>query len=95
MWGISTMPEPVRRCAGCGRKTGKRQLIRVVRLAGNEVKFDPEIKLEGRSLYFCPRVECFETLMRRGAPEKLMKSIIPTSVRDEIKKHLSRAESEL
>jgi len=88
------MAEPVRRCAGCGRKTGKTELIRVVRLTGNQVAFDPKKQLQGRSLYFCPRKECFETLMRRGAPEKLMKCSIPSFVRDEIINFLSRAESD-
>ncbi|MCK4719836.1 YlxR family protein [bacterium] len=88
------MNEPVRRCAGCGKKTGKSEFIRVVRLPGGtgEVAFDPELKFEGRSLYFCPKLECFKTLMRRKAPEKLMKQIIPDFIRDNIKSYLSQTE---
>jgi predicted RNA-binding protein YlxR (DUF448 family) len=92
--GIKILNEPVRRCAGCGKKTGKSELIRVVRLPGGtgEVAFDPELKFEGRSLYFCPKLECFMTLMRRKAPEKLMKQIIPDFIRDKIKSYLSQTE---
>jgi uncharacterized protein len=89
------MVEPVRKCAGCGRKGGKPEFIRVVRLPGNNVVFDPEMKYEGRSLYFCPRKKCYETLMKKRAPEKLIKTAIPPDVRDAITSFLSRAESEL
>jgi hypothetical protein len=89
------MAEPVRRCAGCGRKTGKSDLIRVIRLPSGKVVFDPGQTYQGRSLYFCPRLECFETLMRRRAPEKLMKAAVPEEVREAIKSYLSRAESGL
>jgi len=83
------MAEPVRRCAGCRRKDGKSAFIRVVRLPSGEVVFDPEKIDQGRSLYFCPTLECFETLMRRGAPEKLMKATIPPKVREAIENYLS------
>lgn len=89
------MVEPVRRCAGCGRKAGKSELIRVVRLPAGDVVFDPEMIRQGRSLYFCARLECFEALMKRRAPDKLMKATIPTDLRDEIINYLSRPESDI
>jgi len=88
------MSEPVRRCAGCGKKAGKPEFIRVIRLPDGEVRFDPEIKLEGRSLYFCPSKKCFELTMKRKAPEKLLKVIIPDNIREEINSHLSLSECE-
>ncbi len=87
------MTVPVRKCAGCGKKTGKPDLARVVRLPSREVQFDPNQILQGRSLYFCSRKICFEALMRRGAPEKLLKKNIPVDVRNEIISYLSQAES--
>lgn len=90
------MSEPVRRCAGCGTKRKKSELLRIVRLPGEKsrvVRFDPEIKLEGRSLYFCATRKCFETLMRRKAPEKLLKEKLPEEVREAINGFLSHTES--
>jgi len=87
------MSEPVRRCAGCGRKTGKSELFRVVRLPRGELVFDPELKEQGRSLYFCPTKECFDMLMRRKAPEKLLKSTIPQELRKIIECYLTHTES--
>ena len=94
MGGDLKMSEPVRRCAGCGKKGGKPEFIRVIRLADGDVRFDPKIKLEGRSLYFCPTRKCFELVMKRKAPEKLLKKIIPDPVREEICSYLSLSESE-
>jgi hypothetical protein len=86
------MAEPVRRCAGCGRKARKSELIRACRLPDKTVVFDPEQKREGRSLYFCPDIKCFEMMMRRRAPEKLMKEKLPDPVRAAIESYLSRTE---
>jgi predicted RNA-binding protein YlxR (DUF448 family) len=87
------MAEPVRRCAGCGRKAGKSEFIRAVRLPDKTVVFDPDLKAQGRSLYFCPEKGCFEKAMKRRAPEKVMKEKLPDCVRDAIESYLSRTES--
>lgn len=87
---------PIRRCAGCGNNFEKPTLLRVVRLPeskGGGYVFDAAQKLEGRSIYFCPTINCFETLLRRKAPEKLMKMSLTEEIRDAVKKFLSRAES--
>ena len=86
--------DPVRRCAGCGKRAGKSEFIRIVRLPGEtgELVFDPELRIEGRSLYFCKSMECFMTLMRRRAPEKLIKQSVPDEIRDTIISYLSRTE---
>jgi len=94
MAGETEITGPVRRCAGCGKKAGKPEFVRVVRLPDGNVVFDPAKKLEGRSLYFCPTRKCFELIMKRKAPDKLLKTIIPDPVREEIQSHLSLAERE-
>ena len=86
------MAEPVRRCAGCGRKAVKAELFRVCRLSNGSVVFDPDKTHEGRSLYFCPDIKCFELMMRRRAPEKLMKEKLPENLRDAIESRLSHGE---
>ncbi len=88
------MAGPVRKCAGCGVKAGKPDFVRVVRFKSGEVIFDPDLKYQGRSLYFCPRKKCFELLERRKAAEKLMMKKIPSEIRDKIRNYLDRPESE-
>ena len=49
--------EPVRTCAGCGRKAPQAELFRFVAIEGALV---PGAKAPGRGVYTCRRLECFE-----------------------------------
>jgi predicted RNA-binding protein YlxR (DUF448 family) len=49
--------EPIRTCAGCGRKAPKEELYRFVERAGLLVRGNGA---EGRGVYTCKRLSCFE-----------------------------------
>jgi uncharacterized protein len=49
--------EPIRTCAGCGRKAAKAELYRFVERAGVLVRGNGE---NGRGVYTCKRLACFE-----------------------------------
>jgi uncharacterized protein len=49
--------EPIRTCAGCGRKAPKAELYRFVERAGVLVSGQTE---QGRGVYTCKRLSCFE-----------------------------------
>lgn len=56
---------PIRTCIACRQTDGKRQLVRVVRVAataaaGPVVKIDPTGKLAGRGAYICRNRSCWE-----------------------------------
>ena len=51
------MSEPIRTCAGCGRKAPQAQLLRFVASAG---ELTPGPKAPGRGAYTCRRLPCFE-----------------------------------
>jgi len=59
------MTEPIRTCAGCGRKAPKRELRRFVADRGGLVAARPA--QPGRGVYTCPRLQCFERAASRGA----------------------------
>ena len=68
------MSEPVRRCAGCGRRAPQRELQRFsardgVLVAGREVP--------GRGAYTCLRLACFE----RARAQKGFARVLRQSVR--------------
>jgi predicted RNA-binding protein YlxR (DUF448 family) len=48
---------PIRSCAGCGRRAPKRELVRFV---AREGALTPGLRLEGRGVYTCRRLACFE-----------------------------------
>lgn len=52
---------PQRTCVGCREVRPKRELIRLVRNADNEVEVDAGGRKSGRGAYLCPKEECWET----------------------------------
>ena len=58
------MAEPVRTCAGCGRKAPKAELVRFVARDG---ALTPSAKGPGRGVYTCRRLSCFERAASRRA----------------------------
>ena len=73
------MSEPIRTCAGCGRKAPKAELYRFVERAGVLVRGNGE---PGRGVYTCKRLSCFEragderepSTGRSGAPSRSIRS---------------------
>jgi predicted RNA-binding protein YlxR (DUF448 family) len=55
---------PTRTCAGCGRKAPKAELLRFVAPQG---ELQPGAREEGRGVYTCRRLACFERARDRRA----------------------------
>jgi uncharacterized protein len=62
--------EPIRTCAGCGRKAPQRELVRFV--APNGV-LTPGAKQPGRGVYTCRRLPCFERAAANRAFARVLK----------------------
>ena len=58
------MSQPIRTCAGCGRKAPKAELVRLVERDG---VLTPSPKGPGRGVYTCRRLACFERAAERRA----------------------------
>ena len=64
---------PVRTCAGCGRRAPKAELVRFVARDG---VLTPGAALEGRGVYTCRRLPCFErAAARRGFARTLRRTV--------------------
>jgi uncharacterized protein len=62
---VNRLPhEPTRSCAGCGRRAPKRELVRFVVRDG---VLTQGARLEGRGVYTCRRLPCFERAAARRA----------------------------
>ena len=67
------MSEPVRTCAGCGRKAPQVELLRFVARDGT-LTHSP--KGTGRGVYTCRRLACFERAVeRRSFNRKLHQTV--------------------
>lgn len=50
--------EPVRMCLACRRRTGKKNLLRLVKSPAGRLIFDQEGKEQARGYYLCRNEEC-------------------------------------
>ncbi len=64
------MSEPVRTCAGCGRRSPQAELVRFVERDG---ALTPGHKLAGRGVYTCRRLQCFERAAANRAFPRVLK----------------------
>lgn len=64
---------PVRTCAGCGRKAPQPELVRFAALDG---ALTPGRRLEGRGVYTCRRLSCFERASSRRAFNRVLKQTV-------------------
>jgi uncharacterized protein len=65
--------EPVRTCAGCGRKTPQDELLRFVARAGT-LTHSP--KGSGRGVYTCRRLSCFERALERRSFNRTLRQTV-------------------
>ena len=67
------MSEPIRTCAGCGKKAGKRELIRFVASDGRLTAAEHG---PGRGVYTCARLSCFERAAARRAFSRTLRQTV-------------------
>jgi len=67
------MTGPIRTCAGCGRKAPQAELYRFAERAGVLVAAERE---EGRGVYTCKRLSCFERATERRAFNRTLRRTV-------------------
>jgi predicted RNA-binding protein YlxR (DUF448 family) len=65
--------KPVRTCAGCGRKAAQDELLRFVARDGTLVRSS---KGQGRGVYTCRRLACFERAAERRAFNRTLRQTV-------------------
>jgi uncharacterized protein len=66
------MSEPIRTCAGCGRKASQRELVRFAAVDG---ALSPG-RGHGRGVYTCRRLSCFERAAARRAFNRTLRQTV-------------------
>ncbi|MDD2371403.1 MAG: YlxR family protein [Firmicutes bacterium] len=69
---VKTRKIPQRSCIGCGLKTDKINLIRVVRKPNGVLVIDKKGKEPGRGAYICHNAECLKAAIRKKAIERAL-----------------------
>jgi uncharacterized protein len=65
--------EPIRTCAGCGRKAPQAELLRFVARGGVLIHAP---KGPGRGVYTCRRLSCFERALERRAFNRTLRQTL-------------------
>lgn len=85
---------PLRQCVGCGEMKNKKEMIRVIKTAENEIVMDKTGKKNGRGAYLCNSKDCLETALKKKGLERSLKTSIPSDVIDGLIKEFDYIESE-
>ena len=85
---------PLRQCVGCGEMKGKKEMMRVLRTAENEICLDATGKKNGRGAYLCRSRECLQKARKNKGLERSFKMNIPGEVYDTLEREFENFEAE-
>lgn len=77
---------PLRQCIGCGEMKNKKDMMRVLRTAENEICLDITGKKNGRGAYVCKSRECLKLAHKNKGLERSFKTGIPNDVYDTLER---------
>ena len=85
---------PLRQCVGCGEMKSKKEMMRVLKTAENEIILDVTGKKNGRGAYLCVSKDCLSKARKNKGLERSFKMSIPDEVYDNLQKEFENIESE-
>ena len=85
---------PLRQCIGCGEMKGKKDMMRVLKTAEDEICLDVTGKKNGRGAYVCRSGECLQKARKNKGLERSFKMSIPKEVYDTLEKEFENLEAE-
>ncbi len=75
----------MRLCVGCGISHPKSEMLRIVRDLNGEVKLDGTGNADGRGVYVCPNIVCFEKAVKKnGLTRSLKINTLSPQLKDKI-----------
>ena len=79
---------PMRQCIGCGEMKPKKEMIRVIKTAEDEIMLDATGRKNGRGAYLCPSMECLRKAVKGKGLERSFKMAIPKEVYETLEKEM-------
>ena len=80
---------PMRQCTGCREMKSKRDMIRVIKTAENEICIDATGRKNGRGAYICPNMVCLKQARKNRGLERSLKTAIPETVYQQLEEEMS------
>lgn len=81
---------PMRQCVGCKEMRNKREMMRVLKTAEDEIVLDTTGKKNGRGAYLCIKEECLKLARRNKGLERSFKMSIPEDVYDNLEREFAK-----
>lgn len=85
---MSVKKIPMRQCIGCGEMKSKKEMIRVIKTAEDQILLDATGRKNGRGAYLCPSMECFKKAVKGRGLERSFKMAIPREVYETLEKEM-------
>ncbi len=79
---------PMRQCVGCQEMKSKKEMLRVIKTAEDEIILDSTGRKNGRGAYLCFSKECLGKARKNKGLERSLKTSIPPEVYDSLEKEL-------
>lgn len=83
---------PMRQCVGCNEMKNKREMIRVLKTAEDEIILDTTGKKNGRGAYICPDGSCLEKARKSKGLERSLKTAIPQEIYEQLGEEMKALE---
>ena len=77
---------PLRQCVGCGQMKAKKEMMRVIKTAEDDIVLDVTGKKNGRGAYLCQEEECLKLAMKNKGLERSFKMSIDKSIYEKLQK---------
>ena len=85
---MSMKKVPLRQCIGCQELKSKKEMIRVIKTAEDEIMLDATGRKNGRGAYLCPSMECLKKAVKGKGLERSFKMAIPKEVYETLEKEM-------
>ena len=85
---------PLRQCVGCNKMGNKKEMIRVIKTAEDEIVLDTTGKKNGRGAYVCASRDCLDRALKCKGLERSLKTSIPDAVIASLMKEFDNRETE-
>ncbi len=83
---------PMRKCVGCGEMKNKKEMMRVLKTAENEIVLDTTGRKNGRGAYLCFCKECLQNAAKNRGLERSLKVAIPKEVYESLEREFEKIE---
>lgn len=83
---------PMRKCVGCGEMKNKKEMMRVLKTAENEIVLDATGRKNGRGAYLCFSKECLQNAAKNRGLERSLKIAIPKEVYENLEREFENVE---